>query len=233
VRNRFPKFQERLAEIQGDRDQTEFADFLGVSRQTVGFYLRGERIPDIQVLVDIANKCNVSSDYLIGLSDVKTREPTLKQICDYSGLSEKAAKKLHDLCNKEECSVAHTFVDSFLCNNDIDIFEMFAGWATLASLSSQLHWKMKREERKNLSPADEAAHIDNYHKQLLETREAESARLWDEVLGRKPAGGCIEISNDMALHLYIERAKNYLEEILENAISDVELATEIKYGIKT
>lgn len=68
---RFPVFSERLRELQGDRSSVEFAAFLGMSRQTIGFYLNGDRIPDILALRQIAERCNVSADWLLGLSDIK------------------------------------------------------------------------------------------------------------------------------------------------------------------
>ena len=66
---RFPIFRERFRELQGNMSNTEFAEFLDISRQTVGFYCNGERIPDALGLKKIAEKCNVSADWLIGLSD--------------------------------------------------------------------------------------------------------------------------------------------------------------------
>lgn len=68
---RFPVFSERLRELQGDRSNVEFAAFLGMSRQTIGFYLNGDRIPDILALRQIAEHCSVSADWLLGLSDIK------------------------------------------------------------------------------------------------------------------------------------------------------------------
>ena len=70
-RYRFPDFRARLRELQGDRSNVEFAAFLGMSRQTIGFYLNGDRIPDILALRQIAERCNVSADWLLGLSDIK------------------------------------------------------------------------------------------------------------------------------------------------------------------
>lgn len=67
----FPVFSERLRELRGDRSSVEFAAFLGMSRQTIGFYLNGDRIPDILVLRQIAERCNVSADWLLGMSDIK------------------------------------------------------------------------------------------------------------------------------------------------------------------
>ena len=66
---RLPKFAERFAELRGERTQGEFAEFLGISRPTVGFYENGTRIPDALVLRQIAEKCQVSADWLLGLTD--------------------------------------------------------------------------------------------------------------------------------------------------------------------
>ena len=53
--NRMPIFTERFRELQGDRSNTEFAEFLEISRQTVGFYCNGDRLPDALMLKQILN----------------------------------------------------------------------------------------------------------------------------------------------------------------------------------
>ena len=87
---RFPIFRERFRELQGDMSNTEFAEFLGISRQTVGFYCNGERIPDALGLKSIAEKCSVSADWLLGMSNTKSMETNLKAVCHCTGLSENA-----------------------------------------------------------------------------------------------------------------------------------------------
>ena len=74
--SRFPKFTERFRELQGSRSDTEFAQILGITRQTVGFYKNGDRIPDALTLRNIALLMNVPSDYLLGLTDDPTRSPS-------------------------------------------------------------------------------------------------------------------------------------------------------------
>lgn len=92
---RFPEFQGRFNELrQGYKSQKEFAEFLGISRPTVGFYENGDRFPDALALKNIAKKCNVSADWLLGLTDVKTTDADLKAVCEYTGLSEMAIKTL-------------------------------------------------------------------------------------------------------------------------------------------
>ena len=69
---RLPIFTERFRELQGERSNTEFAEFLGISRQTVGFYWNGDRVPDAITIIKIAKKCEVSADWLLGLDDFPT-----------------------------------------------------------------------------------------------------------------------------------------------------------------
>lgn len=93
--SRFPAFKERLRELQGDMSNTTFADFLGMSRQTIGFYLNGDRIPDILGLEQIARKCNVSTDWLLGISDAKAQDGDIRQACNFTGLAEHAVINLN------------------------------------------------------------------------------------------------------------------------------------------
>lgn len=87
---RFPIFSERFAELRGDMTQGEFADFLNVSRPTVGFYENGARVPDAIVLRQIAEKCGVSADWLLGLTDVKSSDPDIRTMSEKLHLSEVA-----------------------------------------------------------------------------------------------------------------------------------------------
>lgn len=91
---RFPEFQAAFVELMGDMTIKEFADKLGMSRATVGFYSAGQRIPDAQGIKIIAEKCGVSADWLLGLSRVQSRDGELKQVCNYTGLSEDAIKNI-------------------------------------------------------------------------------------------------------------------------------------------
>lgn len=93
---RFPIFAERFSSLRGNRTQAEFSEFLNISRQTVSFYENGDRIPDALALRDIALKCGVTSDWLLGISDAKTADIDCQRVCQYTGLSDRAVAVLHD-----------------------------------------------------------------------------------------------------------------------------------------
>lgn len=68
-------FRERFKQLrlQNDLTQQELADKIGIGKMTVSQYERGVRRPDIDTLEIIADFFNVSTDYLLGTSDVTLR----------------------------------------------------------------------------------------------------------------------------------------------------------------
>ena len=45
---------------------------LNVSQSTISAYEVGERAPDLEMLISLANEFHVSLDYLVGLSDIRS-----------------------------------------------------------------------------------------------------------------------------------------------------------------
>lgn len=60
-------FQKRIIFLRGERSNSEFARFLGVGRSAVTSWVNGERLPNAELLVIIAEKCHASVDWLLGL----------------------------------------------------------------------------------------------------------------------------------------------------------------------
>lgn len=82
---RLPIFRERFVKLRGDlsMSQAQFAEYLGISRPTVGLYESGERIPDAKTLQNIALKCGVSADYLLGIDPRSSSEAVLRGVLAY------------------------------------------------------------------------------------------------------------------------------------------------------
>jgi transcriptional regulator with XRE-family HTH domain len=95
-------FAQRFSSLRSGKTQSEFAELLGISRPTVGFYESGERIPDAITLGRIARICNVSADWLIGLSDVKSVERNIQVAAATLGISGKAAENLARISTEAE-----------------------------------------------------------------------------------------------------------------------------------
>ena len=89
-------FAKRLRELIESTgvSQAELANSVGVTRQAINSYSLGNTVPNSDVLTDIAKYFDVSSDYLLGLIDIKSNDITVKSICEEIGLSDKSVNLL-------------------------------------------------------------------------------------------------------------------------------------------
>lgn len=88
-----------LREEKGETQQ-ELANAIGITRQSLSRYEIAARTVSVEVLGALAQHFNVSADYLLGLSDVRSTEQDIQTACEVTGLSEKAVLSLHE--NKEK-----------------------------------------------------------------------------------------------------------------------------------
>lgn len=115
---RLPVMKERLKELQGGMSATDFAKKIGLSRQTVGFYLNGDRIPDSETLIQICQNCHVSADWLLGLSTEKTLDGSAQSASRYTGLSGEVVAFLHDCPDPLTRSFYRKFLNSLVLNSE-------------------------------------------------------------------------------------------------------------------
>lgn len=76
-------FGERLKDLRKSNGltQQQLADRLGVAKSVVSYYESGDRFPSYDVLIKIAQRFHVTTDYMLGIER--------KRVIDVSGLSEK------------------------------------------------------------------------------------------------------------------------------------------------
>lgn len=75
--------------------QRELGEAIGVRPQTISLYCVGQSLPDVEGMAKICKYFNVSSDWLIGVTDVRSADITARAACEYTGLTEDAVEKLH------------------------------------------------------------------------------------------------------------------------------------------
>lgn len=114
-------FGEKLIELRNERGitQAESAELIGITRNSLSMYERGERCPNIDIAVNAANAYNVSLDYLFGTG---YRTPKNNEYNMYDmGFSEEA---LDFLCIEEN----RYYVDAILSDPRIQkISDMLYG----------------------------------------------------------------------------------------------------------
>lgn len=85
---------DRLKRLIDTKTREQIAEALKCDTSTVTKHYNGDRRITIDYLVKYAQYFDVSTDYLLGLTDVATNDKDLQYICDYTGLDEKAIQKL-------------------------------------------------------------------------------------------------------------------------------------------
>ena len=70
------KFEEKVIELmkQEGLSQKQLAEKINVTEASISRYLKGERVPRIDVIVKLANVFNVSIEYLQGIKEVDEYE---------------------------------------------------------------------------------------------------------------------------------------------------------------
>lgn len=211
---RFPEFRDAFLELMGDMTLDQFSKKLEMSRATVGFYAAGQRIPDALGLKKIAEKCNVSADWLLGLSNTREMMPEIKQICDYTGLKAESVQTLHELNTLWQQPVAALIlINKLLHQGTMYRYGKFA-WrgAALSVYTAKLEAQEKLDE----------ARFDLLQEEK-QTRIAERRKKADERLlmaANKQIGEVsetVEIDALDARSLYKDRAVSPLKHAVESA----------------
>lgn len=88
-------FAERLTQLRNEKGlkREDVAKVLGCSVSAVGNYENGNRTPDFDGLVALADFFETTTDYLLGRTSIKTSDKDLKFVCEYTGLSETAINR--------------------------------------------------------------------------------------------------------------------------------------------
>ena len=118
-------FGKRLKELRKANGYTieQFAAMVGISKSTLGYYENDKRMPDIEILARIADTLNVNADYLIGRTNTTAQKGRQKTVCEFTGLSDRAAEYLSEIVEKKDYAklsiINHLFYE---LTEDYDFF---------------------------------------------------------------------------------------------------------------
>lgn len=67
---------QKIKQLRLDNDitQKELADFLGVTPKAISFYELGQRMPSPEMILKMANKFNVTTDFLLGNEEIPSQD---------------------------------------------------------------------------------------------------------------------------------------------------------------
>lgn len=139
------QFGKRIIELRKESGKTQesLLEALGVSQQTLSRYEKGQRQASLEFVIRAAKYYNVSADYLLGLSDVKSTEQDIKIACEVTELSEKAALNIKKITSE------------FFHKEATEIFESNAFYWAMFHLSNALSYAKSASDYANLSEMDD------------------------------------------------------------------------------
>lgn len=76
-----------------------------ISKSSVSTYMSGDQCPSISLIVKLAEALKVSTDFLLGLSDLESPKEDLKTVYKLTGLSDEAIialKEIYDMSKQED-----------------------------------------------------------------------------------------------------------------------------------
>ena len=91
-------FSDNVSDLITDSEKTlrEIAKDTGIPASSLsGYQNRHGSDPRLSTIVALSEYFGVSTDYLLGRTTVKSSNTTVRDICDYTGLNEKAVEILH------------------------------------------------------------------------------------------------------------------------------------------
>lgn len=117
-----------LREDAGYKTQRSFAAAIGINYKTIDSHENGRRPMSHETLVKYADFFDVSTDYLLGRTNVKSPDAEIQGICNRLGLSENAVIAI---CKMRETEVedykqstynSRCVLDQFLCSEHLADF---------------------------------------------------------------------------------------------------------------
>ena len=125
----------RLNDLLDERDLTNlaFAKQLEMNDTAIGNYRKGKNLPEISILIKIADALDVPVDYLLGRTDVKDLNKD-----DYNkkfGFNDVAVDTLLSVKNKEVCNILFD-------NDEIDVnywYEQIQGYKDSVQALKEFH----------------------------------------------------------------------------------------------
>lgn len=87
-------FASRLSEICGKGETKALSDALNCTTQAISQFKSGISVPKLENLAKIAKHYDVSTDWLLGLSDVKSVDENVKIACETAKISQESVLAL-------------------------------------------------------------------------------------------------------------------------------------------
>lgn len=177
-------FAKRLIELREKHNltQQQLADKLQITRQSLSLYEKAERTINIDLLAKIADVFEVTTDYLLGRSNIETMDNDIIQACNVIGLNEEAVNSIKNFArffvSDDSKDFYATALESFeVLVNSFHFIDLLI-YMTAISMESNSFVKLIQTAKKNKKTL---AQIKKNYNQL-DYLSYKATQLFDEVL---------------------------------------------------
>lgn len=233
-------FHSRLKELKESSEltQVKIAEQLGITPQAFSYIVNG-REPNYDTLIKIASLFNVSTDWLLGLTDIKSIDADAKAVGAYVGLSEKNIKYFHDLISSPTNSggeyvsfINRVFEDSYFHLMLHNLFSLEG-----STMGEALYWRLwdsifpqdpfdvrSKDEQRDLEERfstliKQVCESSNYSHRVLE-----SLKIYIDIFnsGEHVANALVGVEGFAMSDIDEYRASKHLTSLIESIANDAE-----------
>lgn len=159
--------------------RSEIAKATDCDTSTITKYYNGQRQLSVESIIKFSKYFNVSSDYLLGLTDVETTDTKVKSICTVTGLNECSVNILNELNNSNTSVIEFTdMIVEYINENKVIIEEYLENKKYVSELFSEVLRDMNfnniiktKKINENISlPTQDTINKITMWKEIFETR---------------------------------------------------------------
>jgi len=203
-------FASRLRALlnQPEMNQSKLADHIGVTRQAISAWSLGISLPDIEKFGLIADFFGVSTEFLLGRTDVSKPDATKQALAEYLCLSEAAIDEIKRLQSMHlEQNIENDF--KFTLKEPEPLTEVFSEWLTAVDLSEMMShvWRASR--------AAYEAQDSTYHPEDYQPDEDEK-----EALVALRGRGYVALGLDEQMSFFCRSAGKVFEQSVDSVVAN-------------
>lgn len=137
--------------------QAELANRLNISQQAISKYEKEERDPDIDVLIRIAKLFNVSSDYLLGITNIRSIYGTAPNSDSYPKLHEDIGNSINYWIGKtgygndeiaEKIGITEKLLENFCSGTEMPSLDVLLKLSEICEVSTDCLLGLREKSRK-------------------------------------------------------------------------------------
>lgn len=202
--NKNALFPSRLRELRSEKgvSQETLSKVLGVSKSTIGLWENGDTLPDAKAIYDLARYFEVSAEYILCRTHIKSVNADIKSVCEFTGLSEDVVKLLERSKFFRVHDVALLLFENIYCEEFLALFQPTARYAAYYWLQADVSKTTQSDSERYKEESQSFFSVA------------------DVILGSDNIPATVKIPATIAGDFYCDQAAKMLGEILSKTIKD-------------